>query len=263
MPPASTLNEWNRRDIVADYAERDTLTAPESAIINRHAAHIDRGRVLDLGVGAGRTVPFLAPQAKQYVGVDYAPKMVCAAQLNHPGVSIREGDARKLDFADESFSFVLFSYNGIDYVHISERLQVLREVFRVLRPDGVFAFSSHNLRAPRPSGLGSILRHRPTWTLNPVRLGVRACRAARDNLKSVLNYTKLSPQQIFSSSIAMVNDGAHLHSLLTCYVDPSFQVQQLEQAGFAESISLFGMEGHQVTDKTNDEYVYFVAQKAS
>ena len=57
-----------------------------------------------------------------------------------------KADARDLSaFADESFDFVLFSYNGLDCVGHADRLQVLAEVHRVVRPGGVFMFSSHNI----------------------------------------------------------------------------------------------------------------------
>ena len=50
-----------------------------------------------------------------------------------------------LDFAaDNSYDFVLFSYNGIDHLELPERERALSEMKRVLRPGGIMAFSSHN-----------------------------------------------------------------------------------------------------------------------
>ena len=50
-----------------------------------------------------------------------------------------------LDFAaDNSYDFVLFSYNGIDHLELPERERALIEMKRVLRPGGLMAFSSHN-----------------------------------------------------------------------------------------------------------------------
>jgi len=72
--------------------------------------------------------------------------MVDAAKDRYPDREFRQVDARDLSaFADESFDFVLFSYNGLDCVGHADRLQVLAEVHRVVRPGGVFMFSSHNM----------------------------------------------------------------------------------------------------------------------
>ncbi|MBF0188289.1 MAG: methyltransferase domain-containing protein, partial [Magnetococcales bacterium] len=53
-------------------------------------------------------------------------------------------------FETTSFDVVLFSFNGIDYIHpYSARLATLREIWRVLKPDGLFIFSTHNNCFPR------------------------------------------------------------------------------------------------------------------
>ena len=48
-------------------------------------------------------------------------------------------------FKDNSFDFVLFSYNGVDYVDHADGLAILREIRRLIRPGGYFCFSTHNL----------------------------------------------------------------------------------------------------------------------
>lgn len=58
-------------------------------------------------------------------------------------------DARDLaGIGNEAFSFVFFSYNGIDSVSHADRLRILNSAHRVLRLCGWFAFSSHNLDGP-------------------------------------------------------------------------------------------------------------------
>ena len=48
-------------------------------------------------------------------------------------------------FEDSSFDFILFSFNGIDYMNHDERIRTLREIRRILKTGGYFCFSTHNL----------------------------------------------------------------------------------------------------------------------
>src|SRR5215207_6485792 len=101
--------------------------------------------MLDLGVGAGRTAWFFAPRVKTYLGLDYARTMIDRCNQDLPAYKFVVGDACRLDFAaDNSYDFVLFSYNGIDHLELPERERALSEMKRVLRPGGLMAFSSHN-----------------------------------------------------------------------------------------------------------------------
>src|SRR5262249_31629965 len=102
-------------------------------------------RVLDLGCGNGRTTIPLSRMGYTVTGVEYSPSLVQLAQDRHPGAPIQQGDARALAAADRSFDAALFSWNGIDYMNpLEERRRVLQEVRRVLKPSGLFLFSSHN-----------------------------------------------------------------------------------------------------------------------
>jgi SAM-dependent methyltransferase len=79
--------------------------------------------------------------------------MVRAAREAHPGADFRAADASDLsDFPDASFDAVVFSFNGIDYIHPeAARQRCLIECRRVLRQGGVFIFSSHNARMLVPA----------------------------------------------------------------------------------------------------------------
>ena len=53
-------------------------------------------RILDLGVGAGRTTPYLLEISKNYIGIDFSPAMIAACQARYPTVEFAVGDARDL-----------------------------------------------------------------------------------------------------------------------------------------------------------------------
>jgi SAM-dependent methyltransferase len=105
--------------------------------------------ILDIGIGPGRTVTLLRTLSADYVAIDYMRNMVELARQRHPLADIRHGDARHLDdFADGRFALVSFTDHGIDSVGHEDRKRVLAEASRVLRPGGVFWFSTLNLDGP-------------------------------------------------------------------------------------------------------------------
>jgi SAM-dependent methyltransferase len=118
-------------------------------------------RVLDLGVGGGRTVGLLALLTDDYVGVDNSPGMVAVCRARYPDKDFRVADARDLSaFGDASFEFVFFSYNGIDSVDDQDRKRIYKEIHRVLTRDGVFVFSTLN-RDGRSYAESPFQLHRP------------------------------------------------------------------------------------------------------
>ena len=124
--------------------QQEGLFAGEAAVLDKYFVE-DGATVLDLGCGAGRTTKPLADRGFDVVGVDQSEPMIEAARELYPDIDFRVDDATDLSMPDATFDYVLFSNNGLDCVYPEfQRRQALREIHRVLRPGGLFAFSSHN-----------------------------------------------------------------------------------------------------------------------
>ena len=96
-------------------------------------------RLLDVACGPGYVSGEAAVRGADVVGLDVAEEMVELAAARYPGIEFLAGDAHELPFDDSSFDAVTMSF-GIHHVADPER--VFREAERVLRPHGVYAFTS-------------------------------------------------------------------------------------------------------------------------
>jgi SAM-dependent methyltransferase len=237
-PESANRKAWTDVGQIARFASAaGFIDRSERAIFGRIAADFASGEVLDIGVGGGRTVPLLAPTARRYVAVDFVPQLVEAASHRFPGVDIRLGDARALDFPDASFDLVVFSINGLDAIAHADRAVALREIRRVLRPSGAFVFSTHNLDGPGP-------RERP-WSIPPI--SVRQPRSsARTLLRRITKFR--TSMANYRSSVALNErgpdwtvtvSGAHEFGLVVHYTTASAVQSELRDAGFDGAIELW------------------------
>lgn len=104
------------------------------------------GRLLDLGCGAGRTSGDLAKAGYLVTAIDLSQPLIEHARQRYPEVDFQVMNAVEMAFPDETFDAAFFSNNGIDCVFpLTDRLRCLAEVWRVLKPGGVFIISTHNL----------------------------------------------------------------------------------------------------------------------
>lgn len=239
-PTGSESDDVNRlawSSHVSEYVSPDTWTDPgERNVLNRLAPRIRNGRILDVGVGAGRTAWILPLLSDAYVAIDYTPEMVKAARDLHPALEIRTGDARRLDdFEDGSFDFVMFSYNGLDALGDVDRQTALGEFYRVLVPGGILMFSTLDRTGiayrERPwdridrSGQRSSLRRAVTFSLKaPFRL-------AR-YWRETMNWNRLRKLGKDHGDWAIGHLSAHEFGLLVHYITPEAEKRELERHGF-------------------------------
>ena len=118
-----------------------------------------RGRVLDLGCGTGRNLPLL-PAGTHAVGLEPSWEALQRARRRAPRVPLVVGSAEALPFRGAAFDTVL---SGLVFCSVPDPRQGLREVRRVLRPDGQLRMLEH-VRATRAwkARLQDLVQ--PAWT---------------------------------------------------------------------------------------------------
>jgi ubiquinone/menaquinone biosynthesis C-methylase UbiE len=251
---------YSSKKVIAYYKKYESLQKPEESIFNLLKNKLSSMKMLDIGIGAGRTTIHFAPHVKEYIGVDYVAGMVdaCKHKFSNkfPLSMFQIADARKLDqFIEHEFDFVLFSFNGIDYISPDERFLALQQINRVIKPEGYFCFSSHNIQSLE----------------NPAKFKLRLNLFALIKQIIVWQKVKKTNRQQFAviktSEFISINDGVHDFGLQTYYFRPIVQQKILHKAGF-KNVRFFSLETGLEIDNENisiststDRWIYYLCQK--
>lgn len=228
-------------------AQQPELQPAEQKIIELLAAELNTLAMLDIGVGAGRTSHFFAPRVKHYTGVDYSKRMISTCRELYPHFTFDVQDARNLSYPSATFDFVLFSFNGIDSISPADREQAIKEIHRVLKPSGYFAFSTHNI-----NGLGHLFGF--PLSINPKRWYKTI----------VLRNVNPGFREFFRKEFATILDGAHGYEITNHYTTPRHQVDQLAKAGL-KTETLIDLKGRTCTPEEaatrKDLWLYYLCRK--
>jgi SAM-dependent methyltransferase len=154
----SASRRWWDRDADAYQAEhgaflgeRDLVWCPEG--LREADARLlgdVRGRcVLEVGSGAAAGARWLATEGARPVALDLSAGMLRhaarGAQTSGVRVPLVQADALALPFPDATFDIAYTAFGAIPFV--ADSAAVMREVFRVLRPGGRWAFAvTHPMR---------------------------------------------------------------------------------------------------------------------
>lgn len=130
----------------------------------RQVVPLARGRVLEVGIGTGLNIPFYdATRVSRVVGVDPALQMHHLAQkrVARAGLEVElvGCSAEGIPLASGSVDTVLMTYT---LCSIADPLAALREMRRVLHPEGRLLFCEHG-RAPDAAVLRWQQRLQPHW----------------------------------------------------------------------------------------------------
>ncbi len=99
--------------------------------------------LLDVACGPGHLTALAAQRGANAIGVDFSSQMIARAKHLHPTIEFYEGDAENLEeYPDNTFDAVAMNF-GI--LHLGQPESALREIHRVLKPNGRVAFTVWSL----------------------------------------------------------------------------------------------------------------------
>jgi ubiquinone/menaquinone biosynthesis C-methylase UbiE len=141
---ATILRDWSYRyqwlyDAIARFA---ALTVGGEARFRQLALqgltiHSDT-KILDLCCGCGQATKFLVKSSQNVTGLDASPLSLKRARQNVPQAQYVEAFAEKMPFAENEFDLVHTSV-ALHEMETEQLQKILNEVYRVLKPGGVFA----------------------------------------------------------------------------------------------------------------------------
>jgi ubiquinone/menaquinone biosynthesis C-methylase UbiE len=120
------------------------------------------GRVLEVGVGSGRNLPFYRSPANEILALEPSPKLVAMARgAAHSAVPVKflEASAENVPLDDGAIDTVVTTWT---LCSIPQAATALAEMRRVLRPGGKLLFAEHGL-APSASVRWWQDRLTPAW----------------------------------------------------------------------------------------------------
>jgi ubiquinone/menaquinone biosynthesis C-methylase UbiE len=237
---------YEAKGFVNHYIPESGLQPPEIKIFQELKDELPNIRMLDIGVGAGRTTEHFAPIVKEYIAIDYSRAMVEACRKKFRHYRIEVADARNLGiFRTGYFDFVLFSFNGIDAVEHEDRLKIINEIHRILRKDGYFCFSTLNL-------ISRIIRPPIKLYKNPLLQSIAIYNFALN--KNLRKKIKPKHQMVYLKYREFL---ARLYFIL-----PNEQIKQLLDTGFSETRAFDLENGNEISDlrKCQDFYIYFLTK---
>lgn len=103
----------------------------------------NQGVICDLGCGPGQVARYLQTIGYNACGIDLSAGMVQQAQRLNPGIPFQQGNMLALTNVSESSFSGIAAFYSIIHIPKSSVIDALREIKRVLRPQGVLLLSFH------------------------------------------------------------------------------------------------------------------------
>lgn len=248
--PDETFNikAYKKESIVGFYKNQKPYLHPaEQSLLDLLEDKLSNFEMLDIGVGAGRTTHFFSHRVRKYIGVDYSQGMIDSCRHVYSNLTFEIQDVRNLKYDDKTFDFILFSYNGLDSISYQDRKKALSEIRRVLKGNGYFAFSTHNLNAAHSAFRFPLSINLKKWYKAIV------LRKANPLYKSLLK-----------KDHTMIFDGTHGYEISNYYCTPKYQISELSKHNFS-IVKIFKANGNEVSEidsySQNDLWLHYLCRK--
>lgn len=130
------------------------------------------GDVLDLGCGDGALLDFVPMDVERYVGVDTSLGMLALAGTKYRGYHFLPRDMSDTGFPAEELDSIVCLFGAFSY---AERpLDLVAEIYRLLRKRGRFCVMPYGPRFNRPLYLDGIPVERNVFTAEQLRMFFQA-----------------------------------------------------------------------------------------
>ncbi len=121
------------------------LNQPRFQFFDRYIPQWQGLKVLDVGCGGGFSCEFMAKKGTITYGIDSSAKCIETAQRhsceNGLDINYKVGVAESLPYQDNTFDVVIC----VDVLeHVYDYRQVVSEIYRVLKPGGIFFYDTIN-----------------------------------------------------------------------------------------------------------------------
>ncbi len=202
-------------------------------IISLFDSHLKPGTdVLEAGCGLGRWMIYLEKRGHNAVGIDYSKNALMAIQGFDEPLVTSLGDVVDLPYKDDTFD-VYISFGVIEHIE-QDRERILREAYRVLRPNGIIIVS-----VPLLNNLARLL-----WVVNRIKFSVFANKFFFEEAMSKEALARLLEQTGFD-----VIDTAQYGQFTTLYSMFPFLRKNRKQKG--AHLGEFNTLGEKLTDFLN------------
>lgn len=154
LEPHYVIKAYEKEAAVEKYIKSNDevgLWKSEKKVIGEYTDYDDH--ILELGCASGRVSCNLYKLGyKHLTGIDLSENMIHSARKyaveQKTDVKFYVDDAMDLKLKSDEYHCVLFMFNGLMLIPgYDNRLKVLKEVKRVLKKDGTFIFTSHDINA--------------------------------------------------------------------------------------------------------------------
>lgn len=146
-------SDWDKERVVKDWLSKERKTKGLIADFEKRAGKIKGKRILEIGFGSGIQMRVFAKGGALISGLEINETLYKIAEEVLAGVQadVRIYNGKKFPFHDNYFDFC-YATSVIE--HISDLQDVLREAYRVLKPNGRFYLSFPNKWSPRETHTG-------------------------------------------------------------------------------------------------------------